>query len=109
MIPISVPFLWLLFPFNRRLHLYDHTVFVTYSVSFMLVLVTAAVALVRWLGAGWLATGLLLYVPFHMYRQLRGCYALSRIGAIWRTFLLSLFALVVVMLFATIMTLLLAA
>ena len=39
LIPISVPFLWLLFPFSRRYHLYDHTVFVTYSLSFMMMLV----------------------------------------------------------------------
>ncbi len=29
LIPISVPFIWLLFPFSRRFRLYDHTVFVT--------------------------------------------------------------------------------
>ena len=39
LIPLSVPFMWLLFPFNRRLHIYDHTVFVTYSLSFMMMLV----------------------------------------------------------------------
>ena len=31
LIPLSVPFVWLLFPFNRRFHLYDHTVFVRSS------------------------------------------------------------------------------
>ena len=41
LIPLSVPFLWLLFPFSRRYHLYDHTVFVTYSLSFMMMLVIA--------------------------------------------------------------------
>src|SRR3954452_9829742 len=30
LIPISVPFMWLLFPFRRRYNTYDHTVFVTY-------------------------------------------------------------------------------
>ena len=25
LIPISVPFVWLLFPFSRRFRLYDHT------------------------------------------------------------------------------------
>src|SRR5205814_422037 len=38
LIPISVPFLWLLFPFSRRFKLYDHCVFVTYSLSFMMLL-----------------------------------------------------------------------
>ena len=36
LIPLSVPFMWLLFPFSRRFHLYDHIVFVTYSLCFML-------------------------------------------------------------------------
>ena len=42
LIPLSVPFLWLLFPFSRRFRLYDHMVFVTYSLSFMTLLVVAA-------------------------------------------------------------------
>ncbi len=43
LIPLSVPFLWLLFPFSRRFRFYDHTVFVTYSLSFMTLLVVTAV------------------------------------------------------------------
>ena len=35
LIPLSVPFVWLLFPFSRRFRLYDHMVFVTYSLAFM--------------------------------------------------------------------------
>src|SRR5258708_36689386 len=34
LIPISVPFVWLLFPLSRRFRLYDHIVFVTYSLCF---------------------------------------------------------------------------
>jgi hypothetical protein len=41
LIPISVPFVWLLFPFSRRFAVYDHTVFVTYSLSFMTLLSVA--------------------------------------------------------------------
>ena len=44
LIPLSVPFLWLLFPLRRRYRLYDHTVFVTYSLSFMMMLVIAGAA-----------------------------------------------------------------
>src|SRR6266404_7167500 len=46
LIPISVPFMWLLFPFRRRYNTYDHTVFVTYSLSFMMMLVVAGGVLV---------------------------------------------------------------
>ncbi|MFA9201332.1 MAG: DUF3667 domain-containing protein [Cypionkella sp.] len=99
LIPLSVPFVWLLFPFSRRFRGYDHTVFVTYSIAFMIALVALASLLfyAGWGGAGAL---LLLYAPFHLYRQLRGTYALSRFGAAWRMLALSLFAWLAIGLFA---------
>ena len=109
LIPLSVPFLWLLFPFSGRFHLYDHTVFVTYSLSFMLLLIAAISALTVWGGAGWLVGTLFLYVPFHMYGQLRDAYQLTRFGAWWRTWFLCGAALMVLVLFWTMMTLLAAA
>ena len=84
LIPLSVPFLWLLFPSSRRYRLYDHTVFVTYSLSFMMILVIAAGLLVAVGASGY--AGLLFFVPpFHMYRQLKGAYQLGRTNAILRT------------------------
>lgn len=103
LIPFSVPFMWLLFPFSRRFKLYDHTVFVTYSLSFMLLLLSALSLMSGWnpwKAAGGLAMALVCYAPFHMYRQLRGTYALGAFGALWRTAALSLFA-VLVLLFWT--------
>lgn len=48
--------------------------------------------------------GLLFFVPpAHMYRQLRGAYGVSRGGALWRTMLLTLFALVVLVAFIMLM------
>ena len=108
LIPLSVPFMWLLFPFSRRFHLYDHTVFVTYSLSFMLLLLAAMSVLTVWGGAGWLVGALFFYAPFHMYRQMRDAYGLGRFGAWWRTWFLAAFAFTVLGLFATIMTLLVA-
>jgi len=91
LIPISVPFLWLLFPLRRRHNLYDHTVFVTYSLSFMMMLVVAGGLLVA---AGWSAlAGFLFFVPpFHMYRHLKGAYQLGRFSAVLRTIALVSFA-----------------
>src|SRR5512139_359046 len=91
LIPLSVPFLWLLFPFRRRHNLYDHTVFVTYSLSFMMLLVVAAGILVA---TGWptLAAFLFFVPPFHMYRHLKGAYELGRFSAVVRTILLVSFA-----------------
>ncbi|BEV02351.1 DUF3667 domain-containing protein [Novosphingobium olei] len=98
LIPISVPFLWLLFPFSRRFHLYDHTVFVTYSLSFM-TLLSIAVMLVALTDYDGLVALLLLAPPVHMYKQLRGAYGTSRLGGIVRTFALSIFACIALTLF----------
>ena len=38
LIPISVPFVWLLFFWRRRFKMFDHAVFVTYSLTFMMLL-----------------------------------------------------------------------
>ena len=91
LIPISVPFLWLLFPFSRRFHLYDHTVFVTYSLCFMTLLLIVAM-IGGALGAGGMLGWLFLVPPIHIYRQLRGAYGLRKRSALFRTVLLMLFA-----------------
>ncbi|MFC0204362.1 DUF3667 domain-containing protein [Novosphingobium soli] len=91
LIPISVPFLWLLFPFSRRFHLYDHTVFVTYSLCFMTLLLVVAM-IGGAVGAGGLVGWLVFLPPIHMYRQLRGAYGLGRVSALFRSALLILFA-----------------
>lgn len=98
LIPLSLPLMWLLFPFSRRYRMYDHTVFVTYSLCFMTLLVVVG-TLWRLTGLGF--TGLLLLIPpIHMYRQLRGAYSLSRFSAGWRTIVLSSGAAVIALLFA---------
>ncbi len=88
LIPLSVPFVWMLFPFNRRFGLYDHTVFVTYSLSFMLLLI-AAISLAGNYNRGWLMFPLACLAPFHMHRHLRGTYGLRKRQVAWRTVLLS--------------------
>jgi hypothetical protein len=101
LIPISVPFVWLLFPLTRRFRLYDHTVFVTYSLCFMMLLlvvsslvglVSDAVASLAW-----------FVPPLHMYRQLRGTYQLGTWGALWRAIALTIFAFIAIGLFASLL------
>jgi hypothetical protein len=93
LIPISLPFLWLLFLHRRRYRqefgAYDHLVFVTYSIAFMS-LGAVILALLRPLGLGEavIGTAITFVPPIHMYRQLRGAYQLSRWSAVWRTFVL---------------------
>ncbi|MDP9424385.1 MAG: DUF3667 domain-containing protein [Pseudomonadota bacterium] len=98
LIPISVPFVWLLFPFSRRFRMYDHTVFVTYSLCFMMLLLVAGSTL----GLVWPSIASLLFFvpPFHMYRQLKGTYSLGRWAALWRTILLVGFAFAAIGMFA---------
>jgi hypothetical protein len=99
LIPLSVPFLWLLFPFRRRYNTYDHAVFVTYSLSFMMMLVIAASLLIA---AGFPTLGALLFFvpPFHMYRHLKGAYQLGKFSAVMRTMALVAFAFAAVGMFA---------
>jgi hypothetical protein len=105
LIPISVPFMWLLFPFSRRFKLYDHSVFVTYSLSFMMLL-GAALTLCGNVGAPIIPLLAVFVPPIHMYRQLRGAYGIGRFGALWRLTLLLTFALTALILFAVAVVLL---
>jgi hypothetical protein len=98
LIPLSVPFLWLLFPFSRRFRFYDHTVFVTYSLSFMTLLVVTAV-LIGVAGLPQIAGFAMLVPPFHIYRQLKGTYGLTARSALVRTVLLVAFSIVALSLF----------
>ena len=98
LIPLSVPFVWLLFPFSRRFRGYDHTVFTTYSITFMIAL-AALSSVLFYYGLGAIGGLLLLYAPLHMYRQLRGAYTLGRWGAFWRMLALSLSAWIAITLF----------
>ena len=99
LIPLSVPFMWLLFPLRRKYNTYDHMVFVTYSLSFMMMLVIAGGGLVA-VGMTTLASLLFFVPPFHMYRHLKESYELSRFSAIMRTMALVTFAFIAAALFA---------
>jgi hypothetical protein len=101
LIPISVPFVWLLFPFRRRFKLYDHTVFVTYSLCFMMLLLSAGSVI--GLVSETVASLAWFVPPIHMYRQLKGTYGLSKSGAIWRTAALTIFAFMAIGLFASLL------
>ena len=107
LIPISVPFLWLLFPFSKRFRVYDHTVFVTYSLAFVtLFLVTLSLLhMVGFKGAP-IALPLLIVPPVHMYRQLRGTYGLRWLSALLRTVLLLIFAALAATLFTSMLVVL---
>ncbi|MEC4589372.1 DUF3667 domain-containing protein [Nitrospirillum amazonense] len=89
LVPLSVPFIWLMFLFKRGIYLYDHVVFALHSLSFMAVL-TAVAALGSRAGLGAAAIGSLMCFapPVHMYAHLKGAYRLGTFGALWRTMVL---------------------
>lgn len=99
LIPISVPFVWLLFVWKRRFGLYDHTVFVTYSLCFMMLLVASLTGLSRLIGLPVLSLGMTFIPPVHIYKQTRYSYGLSRWGAGWRTVAMVIYAFVALSLF----------
>jgi hypothetical protein len=89
LIPISIPFIWLLFAFRRDVGLYDHAIFSIYSLSFMSLGVVALTLFGRLGISSAIISLLAIFVPpVHMYRQLKGAYGLGRFGALWRTFAL---------------------
>lgn len=96
LVPMSLPFLWLLFPFSRRFGMYDHAIFAIYSLASMSLLTVflAVLSLVPGIGAA-VGFGFAALPPIHMYRQLRGAYSLGRISALLRTFGLLLSAMLV--------------
>jgi Protein of unknown function (DUF3667) len=106
LIPISLPFLWMLFFWRRQFKLFDHAVFITYSLCFMMMLSVLGGLVLNFSSessAPFVITllALIFVPPLHIYRQLHRAYQTSRFGAIWRTFLLSNFALLALALFAS--------
>ncbi|MBI2260133.1 MAG: DUF3667 domain-containing protein [Caulobacterales bacterium] len=93
LIPISIPFVALLFLWRRGFTLYDHGVFVLYSLTAMSIL-AMIVSILGPLWGGFAALGALAFtfgVPAHMFAQLKGAYGLSWFSAAWRTLFLLVF------------------
>ncbi|HEX7945978.1 MAG TPA: DUF3667 domain-containing protein [Phenylobacterium sp.] len=101
LVPISIPFMALLFLWKKGFTLYDHGVFVLYSLTFMslLVMVLAAATRVGGWTAGLAWTAAPFIVPAHMYYQLQGAYGLRTWSTLWRTWLLMIFSVIALTLF----------
>jgi hypothetical protein len=99
LVPISLPFVWLLFVFRPGVAVYDHAVFVLYSLSFMsLLFIALSLLSLAGLSAS-IADLALLVPPVHMALQLRETYRLGIFATLWRTAVLLLVASVVFVLF----------
>ncbi|MES1984801.1 MAG: DUF3667 domain-containing protein [Pseudomonadota bacterium] len=107
LIPLSIPFLWTMYFWRRDIHLYDHAIFATYSISFMLLLLIV-LSVGAYLGVSVAIWGLALMIipPIHMYKQLRGAYGSSRVGSALRLMVLMVSTVIVLTLFAMVLLLL---
>jgi hypothetical protein len=101
LVPISLPFIWLLFVWRRGLTLYDHVVFTLYSLSFASMVFVVVALLSRWTWTEWVAGPLVTFgMPVHMFFHLKGAYALGWFSALWRSFFLFNFAILSLSVFA---------
>ena len=104
LIPLSTPFVALLFLWRRRFTLYDHAIFVTYSIAFMMmVLIMLTIAGMTGMGSQWIVPLAMLVPPVHMFAQLRGAYSLGKTSAAWRTVALLTFSFTVLIGFAALL------
>ena len=100
LVPISLPFVWLMFAWRRKITLFDHTVYILYSLSFasllfiVMSLVSMAPAAMSLLGAP-----LVLALPVHSFFHMKGGYGLSWFSALWRLPFQLLFACISFLLF----------
>ncbi len=90
--PISLPFVWLLFFWKRGLTLFDHTVYILYSLSFVSLLFIVTSLMANWPPLAEFAPLLLLTIPVHAFFQMKGGYSLGWFSALWRTPVLMIFA-----------------
>jgi ABC-type multidrug transport system fused ATPase/permease subunit len=107
LIPLSIPFVWVMFLWKRRFRAYDHAIFVTYSLSFMTMLILGIV-LAGLAGAPtpYVVLASLLVPPIHIYKHLRGAYELSRFSAFWRLSVLSVLIVIILGMFTSLLMLL---
>jgi hypothetical protein len=86
MLPVSTVLMSLVFIFQRRFYLFDHTIFSLHSLSAMGLLVTLMMGLGRLVGHT--ADLLLFLAPVHLFVHLRGVYGTSIIGTLIRMWFL---------------------
>ncbi|MEN5176030.1 DUF3667 domain-containing protein [Brevundimonas diminuta] len=93
LVPLSIPFVALMFLWKRGFTLYDHGVFVLYSLTFMSLLLMAVVLVATTLKGAGAAAGTIavMIVPAHMFAQLKGAYSLKVFSTLWRTIALLIF------------------
>ena len=89
LIPLSLPFMWLLFAWRREYRLYDHAIFITYSIAFMsLLFIAITLAATVGVSSGWIIAASLILPVVHLFRQMKQAYLLGWFSALVRTLVL---------------------
>lgn len=85
LVPLSLPLVWLMFAWRRGTTLFDHSVYILYSLSFvsLLFIVMSLLSMIPGV-MGFLAVPLLLASLVHSFFHLKGGYGLSWFSALWR-------------------------
>jgi hypothetical protein len=100
LVPLSLPFIWLMLFWKRDVTLFDHAVFALYSLSFLSFLFLSISLAAHWMNVGPLIGASMIILPVHLFFQFKGAYALKWFSAFWRTFLFcNVFAWIVIGLF----------
>ena len=102
LMPISLPFLWLMFALKRKYVMFDHAVFSLYSLCFMAILMMLITVLGKFNLTAIAGLITVLVPPVHMFIQLRGTYDLTNMEALWRTVALLFIAMISLILYALI-------
>lgn len=102
LVPISLPFIALLFLWKRGITFFDHVVFSLYSLSFMSLLFVALAVLAK---VGDWTTPIVgaiacLVPPVHIFFHMGGTYKLGWWSALWRTTFLLFFLIFAIIIFA---------
>ena len=99
LVPISLPFLWLMFFWRKGVVMYDHAIFTLYELSFL----SLWCVLIALMAKGRLPEGLIvaasLFPPVHVFLQLKETYALGWLATAWRTIAVLVAGCIVVTLF----------
>ena len=95
LVPIALPFLWLMFFWRKGIAIYDHAIFVLYSLSFMSLWLTIIVLLGVTAFTGNFIPLALLVAPVHTFMQLKETYTLGWFSTAWRTVALMVVATIV--------------
>lgn len=93
LVPISLPFIALLFLWKRGVTFYDHVVYALYALSFASILFVAIIFLAKSSYTSWIIPWLLCVgLPLHTFFHLGGAYKLKIWSALWRTLFMLVFA-----------------